>query len=97
MEKLQEYRSHVSLYYLNTQSMISMFDEFRVMVDTCNFDIIELPETWLRNDSHILISEQFWTTLQNKGCVGLSITDTIESNKIRSNIMEKVESIGKHL
>ena len=45
MEKLQEYRSHISLHYLNTQSMISMFDEFRVMVDTCNFDVIELPET----------------------------------------------------
>ena len=42
MEKLQEYRSHISLHYLNTQSMISMFDEFRVMV---NFDVIELPET----------------------------------------------------
>ena len=43
-EKLKEYWKHLSMAYLNAQSMISTFDEF-LMTHENQFDIVTLSET----------------------------------------------------
>ena len=49
---LQELKTHISICHLNTQSMISTFDEFEFMINESKFDIITLTKTWLKNDKH---------------------------------------------
>ena len=39
---------------MNTQSMSSTFDEFQVMINESQFDIVTLSETWLRDKKHLL-------------------------------------------
>ena len=52
-EKLKEYHKHVSIAHLNTQSMSSTFDEFQVIINENQFDIVTLSETLLRENKHI--------------------------------------------
>ena len=39
-----------SIAHINTQSLLSSFDEFRIMLLTYKFDIITLSETWLQDN-----------------------------------------------
>ena len=43
--KLQELKTHISIYHLDTQSMTSTFDKFQFMVNESKFDIITISET----------------------------------------------------
>ena len=52
--KNSEYHKHLSIVHLNTQSMGSTFDEFQVMINESQFDIVTLSETWLRDKKHLL-------------------------------------------
>ena len=52
--KLQELKTHISVYHLDTQSMRSAFEEFQFMVKESKFDIIAVSEIWLKNDKHLL-------------------------------------------
>ena len=54
-EALEANGNHLSIAHLNTQSMSSTFDEFQVTLYKNPFDIITLSETWLRNDSNLLL------------------------------------------
>ena len=40
--------------HLNTQSMVSTFDEFILTINQFPFDIITLSETWLKDNRHLL-------------------------------------------
>ena len=44
---------HVSIGYLNNQSMISSFDKFQLIFHAEQFDILTLPETWIKDENHI--------------------------------------------
>ena len=40
--------------HLNTQSMVSSFDEFHVILQEHPFDILTLSETWLKDNMNLL-------------------------------------------
>ena len=44
----------MSLFMLINSSMSSTFNEFPVMINENQFDIITLSETWLRDNKHLL-------------------------------------------
>ena len=44
----------LKIAHLNTQSMLSSFEEFKVMLHTYPFDIICLTETWMTDNKHLL-------------------------------------------
>lgn len=46
--------SHLSIMHLNTQCMTSTFAEFTVLINSYNFDIIALSETWLKDNPLLL-------------------------------------------
>ena len=50
----KSHREHLSIRHLNTQSMVSSFDEFHVMLQEHPFDILTLSETWLKDDVNLL-------------------------------------------
>ena len=54
LRKLDENRNLLSLVQLNTQSMVSSFDEFAIFANKHSFDIIAVTETWLKNDPNLL-------------------------------------------
>ena len=54
LEKLDKLKKHISISYLNTQSISSTFDEFQFMKNQTKFYVITLSETWLKNDKHLL-------------------------------------------
>ena len=51
---LESHGKHLSIGHLNTQSMVSSFDEFNVMLQEHPFDIMTLSETWLKDDVNLL-------------------------------------------
>lgn len=54
LDLLRRHRSSTSIAHINTQSLLSSFDEFCVMMNSYNFDIVTLSETWLQDNKHQL-------------------------------------------
>ena len=54
LQLLDEHRNHTSIAHLNTHSMCSTFDEFSVMLNMYQFNIISLSETWLKDNKYLL-------------------------------------------
>jgi len=54
LEILQSNRNQTSIAHINTQSLLSSFDEFTVMLNIYKFDIITLSETWLQSNQQQL-------------------------------------------
>eukprot|EP00111_Clytia_hemisphaerica_P013088 TCONS_00038423-protein len=54
LEKLKQNKHLLSIAHLNTQSMVSTFDEFMLFVDRYDFDVITLTETWLKDNPFLL-------------------------------------------
>ena len=50
----KSHRKHLSMGNLNTQSMVSSFDEFNVVLREHPFHTLTLSETWLKNDANLL-------------------------------------------
>ena len=48
---LDRNKSKTSIATINTQSLLSSFDEFTLLLNTYHFDIISLTETWLQNQN----------------------------------------------
>ena len=44
----------MQILHINARSLTSSFDEFLLQKTKYNFDIVAMPETWLKN-SHLLI------------------------------------------
>ena len=51
---LKKHQNQTSIAHINTQSLLSTFDEFSHMLNTYNFDIITLSETWLQDNQNQL-------------------------------------------
>lgn len=49
-EILRKHPKDLSIMHFNTQSMVSSFNEFQVLVSQLPMDIITMSETWLRNN-----------------------------------------------
>ena len=54
ISNFKSHRKHLSIGHLSTQSMVSSFDEFTVMLQEHPFDILTLSETWLKDDVNLL-------------------------------------------
>ena len=52
--KLNQYRQHLSVAHLNTQSISSTFPQFEAMLNIHQLDIITLSETWLKDNVNLL-------------------------------------------
>lgn len=85
--------SHLKILHLNTQSMVSTFNEFLLTVNSYPLDIVALSETWLRDQPHLLQYVSipgFVTEFRNRtgirgGGVGAYIKDNIKYKR-RSDI-----------
>ena len=53
ISNFKSHGKHLSIGHLNTQSMVSSFDEFNVMLQEHPFDILTLSET-LKDDANLL-------------------------------------------
>ena len=81
-------------HLINTQSMLSTFDEFECLINQYPFDIITLSETWLKDNQHVLdyvripgYSIEFRNRKDRRGGgVGIYMRDNIKS-KARSEII----------
>ena len=51
---LEQNRNRASIAHLNTQCLSSTFDEFHVMLNEYQFDIITMSETWLKDNQKLL-------------------------------------------
>ena len=93
LEALTSKSKQFKLMHLNTQSMVSTFDELLVTIREYPFDVIAMSETWMKNNPHLLqyVSIPGYTNLfRNRdeireGGVGLSI------NFKRRTDIEKIE------
>ena len=52
IESLKHHHRHVSIAHLNTQSLVTTFDAFHLMLENHKFDIVALSETWLKDNKH---------------------------------------------
>ncbi|CAB4036838.1 Hypothetical predicted protein [Paramuricea clavata] len=53
-EALRNHPKHLSIMHLNTQSMVSSFNEFQTLVSDCPMDIITMSETWIKENPALL-------------------------------------------
>jgi len=103
LEKLNENRHLFSVVHLNTQSMVSTFDEFMLFVDKYNFDAITLTETWLKDNLYLLDYVKiegytmYYHNRDNKrgSGVGIYIKDSIK-HKVRKDIVN-INPVLEHL
>ena len=49
LKKLSENKNNTSIAHLNVQSLMSTFNEFSLMLNDYQFDVIALSETWLKD------------------------------------------------
>ena len=99
---LKSHGKHLSIGNLNKQSMVSLFDEFNVMLQEHPFDILTLSEKWLKDDVTLLNNVQilgykfsYRNRNERRGGVGLYIKDSIKY-KVRHDLNKIDESI-EHL
>ena len=98
LETLQNHRKMTSIAHINTQSLLSSFDEFRTMLLTHEFDIITLNETWLTDNKKQLdyvsdipgYAEPTFRHRQNQrgGGVGFYVRENIKF-KVRLDLTKK--------
>lgn len=46
--------NNLKFLHINTQSLLSSFDEFKILLDTRKFDIVAMSETWLKDNPALL-------------------------------------------
>ena len=51
---LQDQSKNLRIMHVNTQSVVSTFNEFLLMTETYPMDVITMSETWLKNNSVLL-------------------------------------------
>ena len=54
LEALRKGSNNLKLVHLNTQSLVSSFNEFLLTFDKYKFDLITMSETWLKDNDHLL-------------------------------------------
>ena len=102
-ETLKEHSKDLSIMHFNTQSMVSSFNEFQVLVSRLPMDIITMSETWLRNNPALLdyVTLPGYTALfRNRegtrgGGVGAYICDSIQCKRRKYN--EQLQPEMEHL
>ena len=86
--------------HINTQSMISTFDNLLLAVDRYRFDVITISETWLK-ENHLLLQyvtvPGYTHAFNNRdkkrgGDVGVYIKDSIKFKR-RSDIKKEISHL----
>jgi hypothetical protein len=54
LEALTSRPNQLRLVHINTQSMVSSFDELILLIKEYPYDVITMSETWLKNNPHLL-------------------------------------------
>ena len=54
LSALQERSNQLKVLHINTQSMVSTFDELLVTMNEYPFDVVTMRETWLKDNPHLL-------------------------------------------
>ena len=54
LEALTSRPNQLRLVHINTQSMVSSFDELILLMKEYPYDVITMSETWLKNNPHLL-------------------------------------------
>ena len=54
LEALTSRPSQLKLVHINTQSMVSSFDELLLLLKEYSYDVITMSETWLKNNPNLL-------------------------------------------
>ena len=54
LEALTSKSKQLKLMHLNTQSMVSTFDDLLVTIREYPFDVVAMSETWMKNNPHLL-------------------------------------------
>ena len=49
IDKLQTNQNNTSTVHLNVQALMSTFNKFSIMLNSSQFNIIAVTETWLQN------------------------------------------------
>ena len=84
-EILKANNNHLKIMHLNTQAMLSTFNEFLLTMKTYPMDIALLSETWLRNQKELLdyvLIDGYQTEFRNReiargGKVGAYIKESV--------------------
>ena len=102
-ETLKEHSKHLSVMHFNTQSMVSSFNEFQILVSQLPMDIITMSETWLKDNPALLdyVNLPGYTALfRNRegsrgGGVGAYINDSIQYKRRKD--IEMIQPDMEHL
>ena len=54
LEAVTSRPNQLTLVHINTQSMVSSFDELVLLIKEYPYDVITMSETWLKNNPHLL-------------------------------------------
>ena len=100
IESLKHHHRHISIAHLNTQSLVTTFDAFHLMLENHKFDIVALSETWLKDNKHQYEYVQipgYNTVFRNRenkngGGVGFYVNDHL-SFTLRNDITKMGDSI----
>ena len=103
LKALTSRANQLRLAHLNTQSMVSTFDELLLTISKYPFDVIAMSETWLKNSPHLLEYVNipgYSSTFRNRdkipgGGVGVYLRDTI--NYKRRTDIEDIEPELEHI
>ncbi|EDO28986.1 predicted protein [Nematostella vectensis] len=102
-ETLKEHSNNLSIMHFNTQSMLSSFNEFQVLVSQLPMDIITMSETWLKDNSALLdyaALPGYTALFRNRentrgGGVGAYISESIQYKRRKD--IEKLQPDMEHL
>ena len=97
IETLKNYQKYISIAHIISQSILSTFDEFAVMLKSYEFDIISLKEIWLTINQHQLdyVNTAGYKSIfkhrndKRDGGIGFYIKDNI-SFKTRKDLTKKI-------
>jgi hypothetical protein len=86
LEALANNNKYIKVLHINTQSMVSTFDDLLFAIERYNFDVVCMSETWLKDNKLLLqhVSIPGYTQVFNNrgkargGGVGMYIRETIK-------------------
>ena len=52
IDKLQTNQNNTSIVHLSAQALMSTFNEFSILLNTYQFDIVAVTETWLQDTDY---------------------------------------------
>ena len=103
LEALTSRPNQLRLVHINTQSMVSSFDELILFIKEYPNDVITMSETWLKNNPHLLnyvTIPGYSNIFRNRddilgGWVGVYLRDAIDFK--RQTDIENIESELEHI